>query len=661
MIVRNSGTKSTDFALNRKTEAGRIYGNTLANMISSGAHAGFKATALSKTDKHPYYTDQEALVYNPYPDYTGSHYKTHNKGEYVICDGPDGGIEDVMVFSGHPKIFGYPPIGAYYMLDIDSNLCFERETRLGPYGYIEGSTETSSAKNWDVVDWGSLQEQCAEKNAGRFGVPITAVGTLRGNSSVPYGNATVKPKRAQENEMLERNMQNARSARIRRAFEKERYIERDQKIARDEDSMLHGLQGQSDRSHVQTRTAVLLRADSGKEWTENDKQNVRSMVTELSLRSGGEYQVFLLLQILDDSIPLFSDPAAYSATLRANVPQEFWSMTILYNDRIMKELYPKIALTHQDARDSHWLPVQKFAQDYPNFDYYWNWELDSRYTGHHYKLLENLGMFADMQPRKGLWERNERFYIPQLYGAYDSQFRYAVELKYAGSSTVWGAYKTTSVVHPVGPVPPVAEATDDNYEWGLLEHADFISLAPIFNPVGTKWTNKDDVWGYDGPEGTPRRASVIKQCRCSKKLLEIMHAENLEGNHISSEMAPPTVALLHGLKAVYAPHPVFLDREWEGRSLERWFNPGEKGESGSHENSPFGEGVDERFKGFSWGQKAEVPRKIYNHWMGREDGGMGGKEASDIEPLDFVILTDLQWEHTHGRVCLPPMLLYPIN
>lgn len=39
-------------------------------------------------------------------------------------------------------------------------------------------------------------------------------------------------------------------------------------------------------------------------------------------------------------------------------------------------------------------------------------------------------------------------------------------------------------------------------------------------------------------------------------------------------MTPQTVALLHGFKAVFAPIPMFLDRDWSGESLEKFFNPG---------------------------------------------------------------------------------------
>jgi hypothetical protein len=182
-------------------------------------------------------------------------------------------------------------------------------------------------------------------------------------------------------------------------------------------------------------------------------------------------------------------------------------------------------------------------------------------------------------------------------------------------------------VKPVGPVRPSQDPRDDGYEWGVGEDADYISLAPIFNPINTTWSNQTEIWGYAGPENTPRRATIGMNSRCSKKLLTTMDADSLRGNHIGSGMAPQTVALLHGLKAVFAPTPMFFDRAWDGSSLEKYFNPGPKGVSGSCPNSPFGEGNDVRFEGSTWYEKAVVPRRLYNPWMGWEYRGIGGAEV----------------------------------
>lgn len=303
-------------------------------------------------------------------------------------------------------------------------------------------------------------------------------------------------------------------------------------------------------------------------------------------------------------------------------------MTILWNDAMIRAWYPALPEKVSDVHVSQWLSVQRFAQERPEFDYYWNWELDSRYTGHHYDLLEKLSHFAEEQPRKGLWERNERFYIPSLHGDYATEFRKSVQSR--STQTIWQA-PILPDVDPIGPKPPVKNPEDDDYEWGVGEPADYITLGPIFNPNGTAWVGGPDVWGYKlGASGTPRRTTIITQSRCSKRLLDTMHLENLAGNHVSSEMTPQTVALHHGLKAVYAPHPVFFDREWKKDSLERWFNPGPEGQSGSGLESPFGWGREGRFAGSTWYYRAEAPMRLYNNWMGWEDSGIGGKKVCSI-------------------------------
>jgi hypothetical protein len=490
-------------------------------------------------------------------------------------------------------------MGSYVPLEIDSNLCYERESRLSAYGYQEERSDSASGYkgppkniNWDNVNWGQLQKFCYEKNAGRYtqieDMPKVEVGGF------------------------------SRSLTAREV--------EDDHIEDEAEARTQGLHGIPEAIiKPKSRTAVLLRTYSGKNYTENDKQNIRSLVTELSLRSGGEYQVYLLVQIKSDLL-IWTDTAMYDKAVHENVPQEFWGMTVLWDDAKMREWYPLIPKEVNNVHQSQWLSVQMFTQENPQFDFYWNWELDSRYTGHHYNLLEKLASFAQAQPRKHLWERNERYYIPTFHGPFNSKFRQTVETL-SGPETIWGPPSVAGVT-PVASGPLVLDPKEGNYEWGVGEEADYISLAPIFNPVNTSWPGRNDVWGYDGPDRTPRRATIGTQSRCSKKLLDTMHTENKKGNHVSSEMTPQTVALLHGLKAVYAPIPMFFDREWQAESLNKWFNPGSKGVSGSCEESPFSWKREGRFEGSTWYYRAIPPMRLYNNWMGWEDSGIGGVDVS---------------------------------
>ena len=148
-------------------------------------------------------------------------------------------------------------------------------------------------------------------------------------------------------------------------------------------------------------------------------------------------------------------------------------------------------------------------------------------------LFEKVSSFAKAQPRKYLWERNERYYIPSLHGPYSTSFRERVA-RASGEEMVWGAPKVERV-RPTGPHIPPISPKDDYYQWGVGEEADFISLSPIFNPVGTNWFMKNEVWKFQGRNNTPRRTVIGTQTRLSRKLLEAMHTENTKGNHVASE------------------------------------------------------------------------------------------------------------------------------
>ncbi|CAD6440439.1 4f531d3f-95fc-43ed-928e-7ef5b50b45b5 [Sclerotinia trifoliorum] len=639
-------------ALGKEQNAGQIYGNTLDGVIGVGLHAESHTLSLKETNTWKPYARSKPLEYHPYPDYNSEVWKSKNKGTYVPCDGGDGPIKDILTFSGHSKAFEEPQMGSYSLFDIDSNLCFERETRLGSYGYTENSgvsinpdSPPGTAKDkrnmqtsirWDEVNWGLLQTQCFEKNRNRYLVSEIPEG-LGGEIIIPAQNASspwndskakqLNTKKRVLGTIVSRN--EGEENEIKDHFVKAQ-LEKAAKVALDA------------KTPYKSRTAIMLRSYSGKKWNENDKQNVRSIITELSLKSGGEFEVFLLVHIRNSTIAIGND-ADYIEALHKNVPKEFHDIAVLWNEDYVQGYYPLIPKKVTNVHQSQWLPVQIFALDYPQFDFYWNWEMDTRYTGHHYGLVEKLTKFGTDQPRKYLWERNERYYIPSVHGSYDTDFRKTVEIL-SGKDTIWAPPNVSNVV-PTGPLPPVSDPAEDNYEWGVGESADYISVAPMFNPNGTGWVGKNDVWGYDGRNDTPRRTTIITHSRCSKKLLDAMHTENLNGNHVSSEMTPQTVALLHGLKAVYAPLPIFFDRAWNGTSLNKWFNPGPKEESGSSSDSPFGWGKEKRFLGMTWYYRAIPPARLYNNWMGWEDHGMGGAE----------------WENLYGRPCLPPLLLHPVK
>lgn len=526
-------------------------------------------------------------------------------------------IEDISAFVGRPKDFPKPSFGSYEVLGLDQNLCFERDTRLGLYALLVESR--------DDINWGRLQQECIEHNEARFapGPPNDLALSTYGIVEEEDVGTSKKLKSKRWTDMGEQRAG----------------------IPGSGSWPWRAIQSRS-ATRAEPRTAVLLRSYTGKQYTENDRCNLRALVTELSLRTGGEYQVFLLVHVKEAGVDLWDDET-YERYLDVSVPREFRSMTLLWTDAIVQEMYPLLEKTNEaNVHNAQWLCVQKFMQEFREFSFVWNWEMDSRFTGHAYDMLTKLGAFAEKQPRRELWERNERFYIPDYHGDYETDFHRLVSVK-SGNGTVWGA-PDLRFIQPIGPQPSASSPEEDTYEWGVGEDADLITLSPLFDPRGSGWILGDQVWSYNDEEhpseSLPRRASIVTQCRLSRRLLDIMHVENLRGNHVGSEMAPGTVALLHGLKAVYAPMPVLMDRPWSPRQRERWFNGGPRGSSGGP-YSAMGWGREGRFRGTTWYYRAEPPQRLYNNWVGYEDGGIGG----------------LEWEMANGRPCLPAMFLHPVK
>jgi hypothetical protein len=551
---------------------------------------------LNALDTRPAYADTKAspYAYNPYPDYNSDAWKKENQGTYVPCHGPEHFEPSSVVFRGKSEAFTEPGMGSYKALGIDSTICFEREGWLGPYATKKSIWGDEGLINWDNVNWKTLHDYCYFNNSDRYAgrsfkrdLSVESTGDAERAHSRDF--PTVLPR----NEELPERSEDA-----------------------EEEADTSGPNPERDAQPA-TRTAILLRAYSGIKFTENDKQSIRVLINELSLRSGAEYEVFFLMQI--KNAPLTLDAA------QKDLPREFWDMAVVWNDEQMAEYYPKLPADANKVHVAQWLSVQKFANDRPDFDFYWNWELDTRLIGNHYEILQKLDEFSKKQPRKYLWERNERYYIPGVHGDYDTTFRKTVELAH-GDDTVWGPVPLKGV-DPSGPSPPVPSHREDNYEWGVGEDADYISLGPMFDPVDSSWVDLNSIWNFQTFLHTPRRATIGTQSRCSKRLLRAMHEETLKGNHIGSEMTPQSIALLHGFKAVYAPLPIFFDRAWSPESLNKFFNPGPLGESGSTLRTPYGWGLEQRFEGSTWYYRTTLPMKLYNSFLGWEDSGIGGERV----------------------------------
>ncbi|TKA72756.1 hypothetical protein B0A49_04595, partial [Cryomyces minteri] len=352
---------------------------------------------------------------------------------------------------------------------------------------------------------------------------------------------------------------------------------------------------------------------------------------------------------------------------------EFRDISILWNEKLCTEWYPGIGdwqvYWHQ------FMPLQWFSKTHPEFDYVWNWETDARYVGNHYHFLEQIAAFSRNVPRKHLWERNQRFYFPEVHGTYqdyidDTNSIIANATSRGLITPVWGPQSYSPKQEPLGPNPP-RTSDQDNYTWGVNEEADLITLQPIWDPTKTGWDFKHKIWNFaegksphfspDKPldpsfydpsfETLPRRVFINTQVRLSKTILHAMHVENQAGRTMQAEMWPATVALQHGLKAVYAPHPNWLDRKWPAWYLDAVFNAdgGKAARWGVEGDSVYNRDREVNFKGWSWYYTSYFPKVLYRRWLGwKAEDGLGNAGGEE-------------WEKKHGRMCLPGMLLHPVK
>ncbi|KAJ5477610.1 Protein of unknown function DUF3405 [Penicillium desertorum] len=521
------------------------------------------------------------VINDPYPHYDSVEWKSKSKGPYQPCIGPQGRLlsrkdEDMMMsgFRWNASDFPTPIFGSYESWNLNKRLCADRYTRYGAYGYLKGNETTlhnwngtfgsieAAEIDWEQVDWDRLQYECLQRNSVRYRTPPS-----EGKIFALYKSL---------------------------------------------DSDVQSREPLNGTDKAQPQTAVILRSWIGMKYTENDLYHIRSMLMELSLYSGAEYELILLIDSQGKKLPKRNDHAAWKAFNAKHLPQELRSLAIWFNAEMLKDWYPGIEV--HVAILQYFQPTQIFSRLHPQYDYVWQFEMDSRYTGHMYDLLHKATEFAKQQPRKYLWE---------LFGALVPQ---------KGS---------TSKDKPL--FPPVPRPADEPGSWGVGEEADLITWLPHFNPVGTDWPFRDRVFNFPQDQETPRWAAVVAMSRISARLLGLLHKDKVKsGVGLASEMSPISWALYYGLKAVQIPQPVYHDAKWDPEELNRRANPGEPGQVNAGFNSIW-----------SWGQhddimynttfmfNSEFAEKLYRAWLGYD----GAKE----------------WEKENPRLCLPPIFLHPVK
>ncbi|KAI6090087.1 hypothetical protein F4821DRAFT_229598 [Hypoxylon rubiginosum] len=552
---------------------------------------------------------------NPYPDYGSDEYlEDHYPVQRCYVD--DNEVypaPDVFAYPGIPAGMTAPFWGSYESIGTAPDRCWERFGRFGPYGYSYNPSEgglglanktahAGADKIEDMftkvdyrdVNWGKAQKTCLEKNRKRFN-PKAVVGD---NDSATGQKKAVK------------------------------------------------------------RSAYVLRTWTGYKYTDIQLLSLRAMINELSLKSGGEYDVHLLVHVKDDKIPIWASEEVYNETLRANVPEEFWGITTLWSEQLMRLYYPG-PFRDEDNLENHsksdiygvyrsaHFALQWFAQQHQEYEFFWNWEMDIRYTGHYYEFHNGVSNWAAEQPRKLLWERSSRFWIPGIHGSW-AKFSQHVERETIerNEKPIWGPveFPTNGLGRLASPneTTPPTTIEEDDYQWGVGEDADLIVFDPLFDPANTNWVFRNDVTGYNTSlETPPRRAAIITVGRLSRRLLNTMHEETYRKHHtMFPEMWPPTVALHHGYKAVYAPHPVYFDRKWPLDVMDKTFNY-----PTAPQESPFGWG-EHNMQGGTFYYNAGFSGALWRRWLGAKENGEGGKKME---------------ESRSDRMCLRGMLYHPIK
>lgn len=581
--------------------------------------------------------------YVPHPDYDSPEYTSnfHPVKKCYLNEEKTVAVPDLYVYDGVAQGAAQPALGSYSLLGLREDICYDRFGRYGPYGLgyslREGGvgegidTEKEGSEHvWNKtgkidyhkMDWGKLQQQCYESNRGRF--------------------------------LTTEDTENA------------------DKLSSEKDSQSR--LGASSKQKL-GRIAVVIRTYVGFRWTHLAILNFRAMVSELSLRSGGEYDIHFLLHVKDNDIPIWADGETVQGILDINMPSEFHSITTLWSEAQMRLLYPgswgdpfenpSQTDIYGVYRSAH-LPLQHFAMMHPEYEHFWNWEMDMRFLGNYYELFDRIGSWAKKQKREEMWERSQKYYIPEAHGSW-SNFTDLVhrEVLASGERSIFGPVlfsgkQNLRLQERGGSFMPDSCATSD---CGVGEAADLITLNPIFDAEDSGWVFAQDVTGYDLSLPTPpRRCAIVTASRLSRRLLEVMHEETWRQHHsMFSEMFPASMALHHGLKAVYAPHPVYLDRKWEIEAVDHAFNGG-RDNSTSGEGSPFDVDNEHNHAGTSWYYNSEFAGLLWRRWLGfaqydgRGEGGgragegtlRGGKEEESRED-------------STGRLCMRSMLVHPIK
>ncbi|KAI5240997.1 hypothetical protein E4T42_08204 [Aureobasidium subglaciale] len=534
------------------------------------------------------------------------------RNQRVACKGPRGKLMsesyDDQIHPTHYRNLTYPPplSGSYEALDLDTSWLTAAE-RYGPYGLgEEEESYTRSRVDWSNVNWADLQNACVESNRERLPSAYTF---NHGRPRFTYRDRSWKEKWLPSS--LTTPTIDSRPA--------------------------------TDLYH---RSAIVIRVWSTYKYTPEDMWNLRSLVAETTLATGGEYAVFLLVDVKDKEAGIHKSAEVYDRVLREAVPPELQDIAVLFDDSLLESWYPDV-VEHLPIMQIM-QPLQIFAQFYPEFDHYWQLEVDSRFLGHTGNMLDKFAEFARKEPRKQARERASWAYMADYHGSYDDFFS-TIDNVLDGDSSVWASVDIHDI-DPIGPLPPVEDPREDHFTWGVGEEADLILLNTLEDASRDEdWLFKGWHHGFSMADKLPVFVSVVAQGRASWNLLNaIHHAQAHTGMRIPSEATLPSFALWHGLKISGIPLPVY---QWPGRDrreMEFALNGGDLTTfPDAIANGPAryrGSSMGFFTNGMSWQWWTTLPEDLANPWY--------------INEVDNPILPDMLLKEG-GNLYAPNIMIHP--
>ena len=502
-----------------------------------------------------------------------------------------------------------PMTGSYDALGIEQTW-FSADGRYGPYGLNEGEDEYGRSRvDWSTIKWGALQDKCAAANAARIPQLFSFDDTRR----FVYREPT---------------------------WEKET-LQRRSNIAAVESRPANQTTG---------RQSIVIRTWNTYPYTADDKQNLRSIITEAALAKNADYAVFILVDVKDLSLNIHTSPSNYTAELERAVPEEFRDIAVLFDESLQRSWYPLAKEFVPLLQIMQ--PFQLFAHFFPEFDHYWQIEMDTRFVGHTGDMLTAFDDFGRTQPRKQARERASWNYIPRSHGNY-SNFTMTINevMEKNEEPGVWGPVYIGDEIIPIGPQPPVANPRDDNFEWGVGEDADYLLMSSLQEVKRQEdWFFSDYHFGFSLGDDLPWVMSAPAQGRASWNLLNaIHHAQAMQGLRVHSEATLGSFALWHGLKVVALPLPVYQDPARDKDEMEFVCNGGPL--------SRFKDGIamgGAKYRGATigfftgsqtWDWTSPTPDRIMRYWKGED------KKKDDKIPAMLL--------ERGGEIFAPNLMMHP--